>query len=95
MERSLDRTHLWRAARALGLGVVIVIALIVVADLAPALAPLIRPLYWVIGVIFVIAMFNALKTRGGRDRRRGDRREDGDAQSGGPGNASPRGGAAR
>jgi len=95
VDRSLDRMHLWRAARTLAFGVVIEVALIVLADQAPAMASLIRPLYWVIGVIFVIGIFNELKTRSGGDRRHGDRREDGEIEPGGPREPSRRGGAAR
>lgn len=95
MDRSLDRTHLWRAARTLALGGVIEAGLIVLADQAPAMASLIRPLYWVIGAIFVIAVFNELKTRSGGDRRHGDRREDGEIEPGEPRAPSRRGGAAR
>jgi len=95
VESSLDRTHLWRAARTLAFGVVIEVALIVLADQAPAMVSLIRPLYWVIGGIFVIGIFNGLKTRSGGDRRHADRREDGDTGPGGPGEPTRRSGAAR
>lgn len=81
MELSIDRTHGWRAARALLIGVIIEGALVYLANRAPAMASLIRPLYWVLGAIFLYGAFNALRTRSGTDRRRGDRRDEADAQA--------------
>lgn len=50
-------------------GVVIELALAIVAHLAPAVAALMRPVYWIVAVICLIGIAHAWRKRSGHDRR--------------------------
>jgi len=49
--------------------------LLVVRHLAPALAGLLRPMYWLVALGFGVAAWRATQVRHGADRRHHDRRE--------------------
>jgi len=55
-------------------GVVIELALAIIAHLAPAVAALLRPVYWIVAGICAIGIAHAWRRRSGHDRRVRNRR---------------------
>jgi hypothetical protein len=50
------------------------IGLYLLARFAPALAPLVAPVYWIVMIVGLVTAGHALRRHPGTDRRRGDRR---------------------
>jgi hypothetical protein len=70
----LAHPHMKRVLRIVIGGVVIELALALLAHLAPAAAGLIRPVYWIVAGICLVGIAHALRKRSGHDRRTGQRR---------------------
>jgi hypothetical protein len=75
--QSSDRAHITRILRYV-IGIIAVeLGLFIIARVAPALATLIRPAYWVVAALFVVPVWHATRRRApGHDRRHADRRHD-------------------
>ena len=71
-----DRPRMKRALHVAIIGVAIEVLLLIVGMLSPAMGPLLRPMYLVVAVIFLVAVWQAARPRTGRDRRQTDRRGD-------------------
>ena len=66
--------HVRRVLRIVIAGVIIEVALALIAHFAPAAAGLLRPIYWIVAAICLIGIVHALRKRSGHDRRVKDRR---------------------
>ena len=66
--------HVRRVLRIVIGGVIIEVALALLAHFAPAVAGLLRPIYWIVAAICLIGIAHALRKRSGHDRRVKDRR---------------------
>ncbi len=65
----LAHPHVQRMLRFVIGGVLIELALALLAHFAPAAAGLIRPVYWIVAAICLVGIAHALRKRSGRDRR--------------------------
>ena len=72
--QAADRAHLTRVLRLTTIAIVVEAALIAVGHWQPAMAGLLRSLYWVVGAVFFVMILRALRRRKGGDRRHEDRR---------------------
>jgi protein-S-isoprenylcysteine O-methyltransferase Ste14 len=72
---TLDPRRWRRIAVITGIAVVVELALMFVARLAPAMAGLMRPAYVLVAVIAVLMLWNAWRRRDGSDRRQDERRD--------------------
>jgi hypothetical protein len=68
------RAHLIRVARLTVAAVIIETCLVGIARLQPAMGGLFRSVYWLVGGVFAVLIFRALRRRSGRERRRTERR---------------------
>lgn len=70
----LERPRLIRVLILAAIAVAVEVALFSVGRLAPAMTTLLRPVYWVVGGLFALAMWHASRQRATGDRRHNDRR---------------------
>ncbi len=70
-----DGLHIPRVIRFLVAGIVLEAALFALAHLDPAFAPLIRGAYFVVALIFAVAIWRE-RRRSGEDRRQNEDRRD-------------------
>jgi hypothetical protein len=71
-----ERAYVTRIVRFVVTLVVIELLLFVIAKLAPAMATLFRPVYWIVAALFVVPIWHAARKRApGHDRRQADRRD--------------------
>jgi hypothetical protein len=70
----LERPRLIRVLILIAIAVVLEVALFSVGRVAPAIAGLMRPVYWVVGGLFAFAIGHASRQRATGDRRHSDRR---------------------
>lgn len=66
--------HVKRVLRIVIGGLVIEVLLALIAHFAPAVAGLMRPVYWIVALICLVGIAHALRKRSGRDRRVKERR---------------------
>jgi hypothetical protein len=68
------RAHLIRVVRLTVAAVIVETCLVGIARLQPAMGGLLRSVYWLVGGVFAVLIFRALRKRSGRERRHGERR---------------------
>jgi hypothetical protein len=69
-----DRSQLIRVIRLTAICLVLEVGLYAVAHSQPSMTGLFRPVYWVVAMIFAVAIGRAVRRRSQADRRDADRR---------------------